>query len=69
MDENLDLFTDFLALLALEKATGTRLVSVPKLTEKQKQEISNDALQKVLKAILEPLEPLEDDPDDEKPSL
>ncbi len=66
MDENLDLFTDFLALLALEKATGTRLVSVPKLTEKQKQEISNDALQKVLKAILEPLEPLEDDPDDEK---
>lgn len=63
MDENLDLFTDFLALLALEKATGTRLVPIPTLTEKQKQEISNDALQKVLAAIYSPLDPLDDDAD------
>ena len=64
MDENLDLFTDFLGLLALEKVTGTRLVPIPTLTEKQKQEISNDALQKVLIAIYSPLDPLEGDTDD-----
>lgn len=52
MDTNLDLFSDFLGLLALEKATGLTLVKPPQLTEKQKQKICNDALEKILKALM-----------------
>lgn len=61
MDTNLDLFSDFLALLALEQATGTTLITPPKLTEQQKRDIYEDALNKVLEAILAPDDFLDDD--------
>lgn len=54
MDTNLDLFSDFLALLALEKATGQTLFHPPVLSEREKQRICEDALDKILKAIMSP---------------
>ncbi len=54
MDTNLDLFSEFLGLLALEKNTGLTLFTPPTLTEEQKERICRDAFDKILKAIMAP---------------